>query len=226
MVCSMPSLHSPPFVAQAVWLPLFIAARCCCFPLVGGSALLPTEGSSKQSSRKEQRRHKQSAPLAFHTKFPSSAHLFTQRSRQRRTAMDNSTQASTNYREAFQLFDKRGNGKVDRAALGDLLRACGQNPTLAEIADLERGVGADCAFVFSLSPFFHSASHSVLCVAEEYVIHNADVRMQSTSRPSPRSSTGPVASASPSTLRNTSAASRSSTRTARDSSERARSSTF
>jgi Ca2+-binding EF-hand superfamily protein len=58
--------------------------------------------------------------------------------------MDNSSQASTNYREAFQLFDKRGNGRVDRGALGDLLRACGQNPTLAEIADLERGVGADC----------------------------------------------------------------------------------
>jgi Ca2+-binding EF-hand superfamily protein len=58
--------------------------------------------------------------------------------------MDNSHQASTNYREAFQLFDKRGNGRVDRGVLGDLLRACGQNPTLAEIADLERGVGADC----------------------------------------------------------------------------------
>lgn len=54
--------------------------------------------------------------------------------------------ASTNYREAFQLFDKRGNGRVDRAALGDLLRACGQNPTLAEIADLERGVGTDFDF--------------------------------------------------------------------------------
>jgi Ca2+-binding EF-hand superfamily protein len=58
--------------------------------------------------------------------------------------MDNNHQASTNYREAFQLFDKRGNGRVDRGALGDLLRACGQNPTLAEIGDLERGVGADC----------------------------------------------------------------------------------
>lgn len=58
--------------------------------------------------------------------------------------MDNTHQASTNYREAFQLFDKRGNGRVERSALGDLLRACGQNPTLAEIADLERGVGADC----------------------------------------------------------------------------------
>ena len=58
--------------------------------------------------------------------------------------MDNTHQASTNYREAFQLFDKRGNGRVDRSALGDLLRACGQNPTLAEISDLERGVQADC----------------------------------------------------------------------------------
>jgi hypothetical protein len=58
--------------------------------------------------------------------------------------MNNDHQASTNYREAFQLFDKRGNGRVDRGSLGDLLRACGQNPTLAEIADLERGVGADC----------------------------------------------------------------------------------
>ena len=67
--------------------------------------------------------------------------------------MSNHDQASTNYREAFQLFDKRGNGRVDRAALGDLLRACGQNPTLAEIADLERGVGADCESPSTLAPF-------------------------------------------------------------------------
>jgi Ca2+-binding EF-hand superfamily protein len=70
--------------------------------------------------------------------------------------MDNNNQASTNYREAFQLFDKRGNGRVDRGALGDLLRACGQNPTLAEIADLERGVGADCTFFPSLSLSLHT----------------------------------------------------------------------
>jgi hypothetical protein len=68
--------------------------------------------------------------------------------------MDNSNQASTNYREAFQLFDKRGNGRVDRSALGDLLRACGQNPTLAEIADLERGVGTDCTFLPIPTPYY------------------------------------------------------------------------
>lgn len=53
-------------------------------------------------------------------------------------------QASTNYKEAFALFDKRGNQRVAMESLGDLLRACGQNPTLSEIRDLEKNIGADC----------------------------------------------------------------------------------
>ena len=53
-------------------------------------------------------------------------------------------QASTNYKEAFALFDKRGNGRVPLDSLGDLLRACGQNPTLSEIRDLEKNIGGDC----------------------------------------------------------------------------------
>ncbi|KAK4213473.1 myosin regulatory light chain cdc4 [Rhypophila decipiens] len=55
-------------------------------------------------------------------------------------------QASTNYKEAFSLFDKRGNGRVALSSLGDLLRACGQNPTLSEISDLEKSVGQDFDF--------------------------------------------------------------------------------
>lgn len=55
-----------------------------------------------------------------------------------------SPQASTNYKEAFALFDKRGNGRVALESLGDLCRACGQNPTQAEIGDLEKSVGGDC----------------------------------------------------------------------------------
>jgi Ca2+-binding EF-hand superfamily protein len=61
-------------------------------------------------------------------------------------------QASTNYKEAFSLFDKRGNGRVTRDSLGDLLRACGQNPTLAEIRDLEQNVGGDCTCLVVFSP--------------------------------------------------------------------------
>lgn len=47
--------------------------------------------------------------------------------------------ATTNYKEAFALFDKRGNGRVPANSLGDLLRACGQNPTNAEVDDLVAG---------------------------------------------------------------------------------------
>lgn len=53
---------------------------------------------------------------------------------------------STNFKEAFSLFDKRGNGRVALPDLGDLLRACGQNPTLAEIKDLESQMGGDCKY--------------------------------------------------------------------------------
>ncbi|KAI0484846.1 Metalloprotease [Xylariaceae sp. FL0804] len=59
---------------------------------------------------------------------------------------ENNGQASTNYKEAFSLFDKRGNGRVTTDSLGDLLRACGQNPTLSEISDLERNVSGDFDF--------------------------------------------------------------------------------
>lgn len=62
-------------------------------------------------------------------------------------ASSQQAQASTNYKEAFSLFDKRGTGRVPRDSLGDLLRACGQNPTLAEIRDLEQGMSGDCSFI-------------------------------------------------------------------------------
>ena len=73
-------------------------------------------------------------------------------------------QASTNYKEAFSLFDKRGNGRVSLESLGDLLRACGQNPTLAEIHDLEKQVGGDCKF------FLHGARQ-----ASDYALPTSSV---------------------------------------------------
>lgn len=42
----------------------------------------------------------------------------------------------TEYKEAFALFDKKGTGAIPREVLGDLLRALGQNPTQAEVADI------------------------------------------------------------------------------------------
>ena len=62
-------------------------------------------------------------------------------------------QASTDYKEAFSLFDKRGTGRVPLDSLGDLLRACGQNPTLSEIRDLEKTVGGECTFPLPFRSF-------------------------------------------------------------------------
>ena len=56
------------------------------------------------------------------------------------------TNNSKVYKDAFALFDKRGTGRIPPEALGDLLRAIGQNPTLGEIDELERSVGSDFDF--------------------------------------------------------------------------------
>ena len=50
---------------------------------------------------------------------------------------------TTEYKEAFALFDKKGTGAVPREVLGDLLRALGQNPTQAEVADIVAGAPRD-----------------------------------------------------------------------------------
>ncbi|KAH3670299.1 hypothetical protein WICMUC_004868 [Wickerhamomyces mucosus] len=47
---------------------------------------------------------------------------------------------SKTYKDAFSLFDKKGTGKVSKDALGDLLRAVGQNPTLSEISELQQQI--------------------------------------------------------------------------------------
>ena len=47
-----------------------------------------------------------------------------------------SSRHPTEYKEAFALFDKKGTGAIPREVLGDLLRALGQNPTQAEVADI------------------------------------------------------------------------------------------
>ncbi|KAL1921925.1 uncharacterized protein VTP21DRAFT_10567 [Calcarisporiella thermophila] len=45
------------------------------------------------------------------------------------------------WKEAFSLFDKKGNGTVSTDLLGDLLRSVGQDPTQAEVSDLVEQVG-------------------------------------------------------------------------------------
>jgi hypothetical protein len=51
------------------------------------------------------------------------------------------------YKEAFALFDKKGTGAVPRETIGDLLRALGQNPTQAEVADIVASAPRDGEYV-------------------------------------------------------------------------------
>ncbi|KAI9314643.1 putative myosin regulatory light chain cdc4 [Dichotomocladium elegans] len=45
------------------------------------------------------------------------------------------------WKEAFSLYDKKGNSTVSSSNLGDLLRGLGQNPTQAEVHELIRAHG-------------------------------------------------------------------------------------
>lgn len=50
---------------------------------------------------------------------------------------------STDYREAFGLFDRVGDNKVAYNQIADIMRALGQNPTNKEVAKLLGNPSAD-----------------------------------------------------------------------------------
>lgn len=45
------------------------------------------------------------------------------------------------YREAFTLFDRKGDNKIDYDQIGDVLRSLGLNPTAGEVKKIEKDVG-------------------------------------------------------------------------------------
>ena len=47
------------------------------------------------------------------------------------------------FKEAFTLFDKDGDGTISSKELGTVMRSLGQNPTEAELTDMINEVDAD-----------------------------------------------------------------------------------
>jgi len=47
------------------------------------------------------------------------------------------------FREAFGLFDKNGDGTISSSELGTIMRSLGQNPTESELQDMINEVDVD-----------------------------------------------------------------------------------
>ena len=58
------------------------------------------------------------------------------------------------FREAFQLFDRSGDERIKLSQVGDVIRALGQNPTNAEVAKVLSNPNPEGSFCYE--------SHSVL----------------------------------------------------------------
>ena len=58
------------------------------------------------------------------------------------------------YREAFSLFDKNGDGKVSTKELGTIMRSLGQNPSEAELKDIVANVDKNGKNIFFSSKLF------------------------------------------------------------------------
>lgn len=50
---------------------------------------------------------------------------------------------SIEFKEAFKLFDKDGDGTITTKELGTVMRSLGQNPTEAELQDMVNEVDED-----------------------------------------------------------------------------------
>lgn len=54
---------------------------------------------------------------------------------------------TSEFKEAFSLFDKNGDGTISSKELGIVMRSLGQNPTEAELTDMINEVDADGKYV-------------------------------------------------------------------------------
>ena len=82
----------------------------------------------------------------------------------------------TEYREAFSLFDKEGNGEISTNELGTVLRALGTNPSAAELKQMIVEVDSDG--MYSIMEQYPS---TIKLILEHSLVPNYDYFVQSSS---------------------------------------------
>ena len=83
------------------------------------------------------------------------------------------------FKEAFSLFDKDGDGTITTKELGTVMRSLGQNPTEAELADMIDEVDADGAGTIDFPEFLTltmCAMKKEMAGIKEEVLAEDDVR--------------------------------------------------
>ena len=74
---------------------------------------------------------------------------------------------SSEIKEAFQLFDKDGNGTISTKELGMAMRSLGQNPTEAELMEMINEVDVDGKYLI----FFGQKIHCLFVIKIEILTY-------------------------------------------------------
>ncbi|XP_037050204.1 calmodulin-A-like [Bradysia coprophila] len=77
------------------------------------------------------------------------------------------------FKEAFSLFDKNGNGSISTKELGTVMRSLGQNPTDAELQDMINEVDADGNGTIEFPEFVTMMAHKMRDMDSEEEIREA-----------------------------------------------------
>uniref|UniRef100_A0ABD2W5H5 EF-hand domain-containing protein n=1 Tax=Trichogramma kaykai TaxID=54128 RepID=A0ABD2W5H5_9HYME len=112
------------------------------------SSVTVDEGSSRSSSPSAPRRRRGSDRAgdrcnAYSTSPPVGGYCYTARSSSIHQADQLTEEQIAEFKEAFSLFDKDGDGTITTKELGTVMRSLGQNPTEAELQDMINEVDAD-----------------------------------------------------------------------------------
>lgn len=110
-----------------------------------------------------------------HCLVTSSVKLFSSRLRRRLISQASplnlspllSSSPPTEFKEAFSLFDKDGDGTITTKELGTVMRSLGQNPTEAELQDMINEVDAD-------GQYTHTRAHTRTNAVSSIWTHGGD----------------------------------------------------